>query len=226
MSVPARIEDATTLEQVKEHVKLISNTELVPAAYRNRPHAVLAAIYYGREIGLAPMEALHDIYIPIDKEGKPRGRPELYASAMVKLARRAGHSITGQVDAKKATVRGKRADNGDEMTVTFTLDQAQTMGLIRTGSPWEKTPEDMLWAKAVSRLCRRLFPDVLGSMPYAPEDMLETTEGRIAGALAELPENDRVIEEDAGEPDFTDYDPPPASDETDEVAFEDAKAKR
>lgn len=207
--VPARIEDASTLDSLKEHIRLIANTELVPAQYRNRPHAILAAIQIGREIGLAPFEALSDIYIPIARDGTPKGKPGLYASAMVKLARRASHSISGQVDTQKAVVRGKRADTGDEMQVTFTLKEAERRGLIRDPSQWQSNPEDMLWARAVSRLCRRLFPDALGSMPYTPEELREETPaGRLQAAVERVPDSDRVtIDEDAGEPDFADWEP-------------------
>lgn len=207
--VPARIEDAHTLDQLKEHVRLIANTELVPKGYRNRPHAVLAAIYAGREIGLAPMEALNDIYVPVKADGTPVGGPSLRASAMVKLARRHGHSLSGEVDDKKATVHGKRADTGDEMTATYTITQAQKAGLIRQGGPYEKNPEDMLWARAVSRLCRRLFPDVLGSMPYTPEDLADTPEGRLQGALSKPPGERVVVDENGREPDFDGYDVEP-----------------
>lgn len=208
--VPARIDDATTLEDLKEHIRMIAGTELVPAAYRNRPHAVLAAIQTGKEIGLAPFEALADIYVPMKRDGTPIGSPSLRASAMVKLARRNGHSITGEVDEKKATVRGKRADTGDEMTATYTIDQARKAGLVREGGPYEKNPEDMLWARAVSRLCRRLFPDVLGSLPYTPEDLADSREGRLQQAITRPPGERVVVDANGPGPDFAGYDVDPA----------------
>jgi hypothetical protein len=202
--VPAQIGDARTLEELKEQIRLIATTEFVPGHYRGRPHAILAAIYTGREIGLQPLESLSDLYIVTDREGKPKGKPTLHASAMVKLARRAGHSITGTVDDKKATVTGRRGDNGDEMTVTYTLAQAQQAGLIRQGGGWEKNPEDLLWARAVSRLCRRLFADCIGGITHTPEDMVtETPEGRMQAALSGPVVDDgrvEIVDGDFGEP--------------------------
>jgi len=173
------------LENYKEQVRLVAQTEFVPKAYRGKPHSILAAILFGREIGLAPMESLAEVYM-VD------GRPSLSAKAMLKLARQAGHSITGEADHTKAVVRGKRGDNGDEMTVTYTLEMAKRAGLLSKDN-WQQNPEDMVWARAVSRLCRRLFGDVFGSLPYGPEELEVTAETRMAGALEELPPDSSVV---------------------------------
>src|SRR5947208_2958887 len=99
--------DAGELEAIKEQVRLIANTEFVPKAYRNNPHAILACVLTGRGLGLDPMHALRSIYV-VD------GKPTLSAELMVALAREQGHSITGNFAPDAVTVKGKRGDNGDE----------------------------------------------------------------------------------------------------------------
>jgi hypothetical protein len=187
---------STDMELYKEQVRMVATTDFVPASYRGKPHAILAAILYGREIGLEAMESLSEVAM-VD------GRPSLSAKAMVKLARRAGHSITGDADDKIAVAKGKRGDNGDEMTVKFTYAQAAKIkrkgkSLVE-GDNWKNYPEDMLWARAVSRLCRRLFADTFGALPYAPEELaphVDNADGRMQSALDMLPEDETVVHEE------------------------------
>jgi len=58
-------------------------------------------------------------------------------------------------------LHGKRADNGDTWTESFSIQEAKSAGLYRQGGPWSKFPKDMLFARALSRLARQLFPDVI-----------------------------------------------------------------
>lgn len=143
----------------------IASTDFVPKALRGNPAACLAAVYTGRELGIGPMEAMQKIDI-ID------GRPALSSELLVAMVRRAGGSITisDETPGQSLTVHG-RHPAGDEMSVTFTIDDAKRAGLTDK-SNWKKYADDMLWARAVSRLCRRLFPDVLSAVrAYTPDDL-------------------------------------------------------
>lgn len=156
-----------------EQIKYISDTEFVPKTLRGNLPAILACVATGRELGIGDLEALRDIYV-VD------GKPTLSAELMVKLARRRGHSIKGDVTAESATVTGTRGDNGDTMTVTWTLEMAKRAKLT-SKSNWTSYPEAMLWCRAASQLCRMLFPDVLAGVVYTPDE-------------AELSDEDRVLE--------------------------------
>jgi hypothetical protein len=98
------------------------------------------------------------------------GKATFSAELMVQLARKAGHSITGTVTEESATVTGRRVDNGDEMTVVFALADAERAGLLGK-SNWKKHPGPMLWARAVSQLCRMLFADCFAGASYTPEEL-------------------------------------------------------
>ena len=64
----------------------IANTPFVPSAFRGKPEAVFAAILYGAELGIGPMQSLNCIHVI---EGKPSMAPEL----MRALVAKAGHRI-------------------------------------------------------------------------------------------------------------------------------------
>lgn len=150
----------------------LAKSTFVPTAYRNKPNDVLAAGLYGQEIGLGISAALSYIHVI-------NGKPTLSAEGMVALVRSKGHSISGAVGPTVATVTGKRADTGDSMTVEWTKAMADRAEL--KSDTWKKFPEAMLWARAVSQLCRMLFPDVLLGLSYTPEEMddIEVLDSRV-----------------------------------------------
>jgi hypothetical protein len=147
----------------------ISDTAFVPRALRGDPNAVLAAVFSGREVGLSPMASLRLVDI-ID------GTPSFSAELTVALIRAAGHRIALISESSESiTVEGIRGgDPQDSMTITYSLTDAERAGLVtidddgrprsrsRNGKklPWETFTSDLLWARAVSRLARRMFPDV------------------------------------------------------------------
>ena len=142
----------------------ISRSPLMPAAYRGKPADAAIAMLYGGECGLPPMTSLQRIVVV-------NGKPGLDAQGMVALIRSKGHHITGEMSDTGAEVHGKRGDNGDEMSVTFTIDDAKRAGLVSTSNNYAKYPSDMLWAKAVSRIARRLFADVLMGFSYTDSEV-------------------------------------------------------
>ena len=77
------------------------------------------------------------------------------------LIRAAGHSISKDPKSDKncCILHGKRKDNGDVWTSMFSIDDAKKAGIYK--NTWEKYGEDMIFARALSRLARQLFPDVL-----------------------------------------------------------------
>jgi len=161
-----------------ETVKGIANTELIPKELRGNVPAIIATILKGRSIGLDDMSALTAIHFI-------EGKPTLSAETKVLLARRAGHSITGDFGDGAVTVKGKRGDNGDEMAVTWTKEMAVRAGLADKKN-WKTYPEAMLWARAVSQLCRMLFADALLGSSYTPEELELTPEDKVAADIGEV----------------------------------------
>lgn len=147
-------------------LEALSQTEFVPKALRGRPGAVLGAVLLGREYGLGPLEALRNIDV-ID------GSPSPSAELLLRLYRRRGHKLeVVQADDQAVELVGTRQDTGESITVRFTVADAERAGLVKIidgelrarsannrALPWEAFTPDLLWARAVSRLVRRLAPD-------------------------------------------------------------------
>ncbi len=153
-----------TVQLSTEQLRYIANTEMVPSGKRGNLPMILACVAYGREIGIGDMVALNEVDII---EGKAAPSAEL----MVLLARQRGHSLTWSYKGAEAcTVKGRRADNGDEGEITWTLVMADRAGLLKKQN-WMKYPEAMLWARAASQLCRMLFPDIFAGSTYTSEEL-------------------------------------------------------
>lgn len=147
---------------------------------------VFALVMSARELGIGPMAALNGgmYLIPpsVDKEGKPKGQPTIMMAArtMNMMILKAGHMIEEIENVEgRVTLKGTRKDNGNSMTVTYTLELAKRAGLShdmygkpKLWSSWFKNMDDMLWKTCLSKLARRLFADVIGNA-YEPSEFEE-----------------------------------------------------
>jgi hypothetical protein len=118
---------------------------------------ILMVLLAAQDLGIKPTIALNGGIWNI------QGKIEISARLMTSMIRKAGHNISiKECNDKICTLKGKRADNGDEVETTFSWDDAVKAGLAGR-DVWKKYAEDMLYARAMSRLARRLFPDVIGT---------------------------------------------------------------
>lgn len=161
--VAVREDAPATVRLSADQLQYIAHTEFVPKSMRGKLPAILACVAMGRELGLGDMVALNTIHVI-------EGRTSLSAEAMVGLVRKRGHSIQGNFSGDSCTVTGKRADNGDEMTVTWTKEMAEEAGLLGKDN-YRKYRPAMLWARGVSQLCRMLFADCFAGATYTPEEI-------------------------------------------------------
>ena len=149
------------LTESAQLARMIANTDFVPRALRGNEAAIAATILYGDEVGLPPMQALAKIAV-ID------GKPSLTAEAQRALIQAAGHSLRGQGTTTKYTWTGTRADTGDTMEFTWTLDDAKRASLAGKQN-WRHYPRAMLSARASAELARALFADVIGGLAATEE---------------------------------------------------------
>lgn len=118
---------------------------------------IMMIMLAARELGISPMQALNGGLNIIS------GKVEISARMMNALIRRGGHSISIVESSDSACkLKGRRADNGDTAEVSYTILEAQKAGLVKQGGGWTKNPKDMCFARALSRLARQLFSDVIG----------------------------------------------------------------
>jgi len=149
----------------------ISDTEFVPQGMRGNPAAVTAAILTGREMGLAPMTALQHIHVI-------KGKPGKSAEIMRALVLSAGHEIR-EIESTDTRVilEGRRRGEEQWTRVQFTADQAKRAKIDLGGYP-----EDKLYARATSRLCRRKFADVVGGIAATIDELEDTPDDETPSA--------------------------------------------
>lgn len=132
--------------------------------YGNAP-AVLSTVMAGRELGLPAIASLRAFHI-VD------GKHCLAADAIRALVMRSGKAKffrCTERSTERATFEAQRGED-PPLTLTFTMLEAQTAGVVKKGSGWEKHPADMLVARASSKLARLMFPDVVFGL-YSPEEL-------------------------------------------------------
>lgn len=131
---------------------------------------VMMIMLSARELGIPPMQALNGGINLIN------GKVEISARMMSALIRKSGH----QMHVKESTelqciIVGKRCDTGETHTASFSVAEAQKAGLVKPGGGWIKWPKDMCYARAMSRLARQLFSDVIG-IGYVEGEIKEQAE--------------------------------------------------
>ena len=141
---------------------------------------VIAIMLYARELNVPAMTAISGGFHNI------QGKIEMSARLMNMLIRRAGHmmQITHPSE-DTCQIHGKRIDTGEEYTATYSIEDAKAAGIFKQGGGWTKHKEDMLFARAISRLARRLFPDVIGTA-YVEGEISDTHKKASAPERARL----------------------------------------
>lgn len=146
---------------ISRQAEALAQSDIIPQAYRRKPANVLVAAITGRHFGWDVLTAMRNGHVI---ENQWAMKPE----AMLGLVRQAGHSVTSEMTPDGATVIGKRADNGDEMTVTFTIEDAKRANLANRGT-WKSYPQMMCYWRAVGMLCRLLFSDLTAGVHSTEE---------------------------------------------------------
>ena len=126
-------------------------------------NSVLALMAVAQAEGLHPATAARDFHII-------QGRPALKADAMLARFQNAG----GKVEWKEYTddrVTGVFSHpNGGNLAVTWTIEQATKIGLVKPGSGWQKFPRAMLRSRCISEGIRSVFPGSVTGF-YSPDEV-------------------------------------------------------
>ena len=133
------------------------------SAYGN-PQSVLATVLAGRELGFQAMASLRAFHVI-------QGKSVLSAEAIRALVLRSGKAKYFRCTERtptRATFETKRGDD-PPLTLSYTIEEAQTAGTAKAGSGYTKNPADMLVARASAKLARLVYPDVTNGM-YAAEE--------------------------------------------------------
>ena len=129
---------------------------------------ILSVMLLARELGVPPIQAISGGINNI------LGKFEISARIMNQLIRKHGHKLkVNQSTNEICIIWGKRKDTGEELEVSYHIEEAARAGLIKDSGGWKKCPKDMLFARTISRLARQLFPDCIGGC-YVEGELQET----------------------------------------------------
>ncbi len=162
-------EEVTTVEAVEQTHKLCQVLMQTPHYKKMGAEGIFAIVQKAKAVGVDPLDALNGGMFYV------QGKVELTSTMMNDLIRRRGHSITKdkKSDANICILHGKRRDNNDTWCESFSIEDAKQAGIYR--NQWLKYPKDMLFARALSRLARQLFPDVIKGC-YVEEEIKQAVE--------------------------------------------------
>jgi len=148
---------------------------------------IFAIIQKAKSLGMNVLEALNGGLYYV------QGKVGMSSEMMASLIRQQKHSIIKDCksDNTICILHGKRADNGDTWTVSFSMEDARRAGLAK--NMYEKYPGIMLYNRAMSMLARQLFPDVIKGAGYTLDELMEIKSSKDTVHNAERVE---VVEEE------------------------------
>lgn len=175
----AIVQWANTASAAQALVERIVDTPFMPAAFwpkfdprdreaaqRARQQAIAsgtAAVLYGGPLGLNPLQALANIHVV-------KGKPGLPAELMVALVRSHGHEVAIEdLTDHRCRVWGRRSGEEQLHRAEFTIDRAKKAGYTAQNAKYGTDPQAMLYARAVSILCRQMAPEVLKGLATVEE---------------------------------------------------------
>lgn len=165
----------------------LAQSDLCPKSFGNKPSNVFACIMLGRELGIGAMSAMANIAVV-------NGRASLWGELVVGLIRSSGlcqklvKKVEGSGKTLSVTVIGQRKGDTTDTIETFTWADAENAGLA-SKETYQKYPKDMLYWKAMNRIGKFLWPDVLKGLNIreVAEEMATEFVGQVEILDAKIP---------------------------------------
>jgi len=166
----------STFEQVDAMAKRLAESDLLPKILKNKPADVAIILLTGIEFGLQPMAAIRGINVI---EGKASMSADLLSGLVQQKVHVCEYFRMVTCTDTLATFETKRHGHSEAVKLSYTIEQAQRAGLTGKDN-WKKHPADMLAARCISRLSKRVYPDITQGC-YVPDEEDEIREGRGGG---------------------------------------------
>lgn len=149
-----------TLDEAMRFSDMLAKSSMVPKQYQGKPEDVLVAVQWGKELGLAPLQALQNIACI-------NGKPSVYGDAAMALVQASPvcEDIEEYFEAEGtpnpiAVCIAKRKGR-KEVIAKFSVEDAKRAGLWNKQGPWQAYPKRMMQMRARGFALRDAFPDVL-----------------------------------------------------------------
>ena len=149
-----------TLTEAMQFSEMLAKSSMVPRAYQGKAEDVLVAMQWGREIGLAPLQALQNIAVI-------NGKPSVYGDAAMALVQASPvcedieETIEGEGTPNPVAVCIAKRKGRKPVVAKFSLEDAKRAGLWGKSGPWQAYPKRMMQMRARGFALRDAFPDVL-----------------------------------------------------------------
>ena len=167
-----------------EETSQVANAMVRSGFFKDAKNAdqALIKIWAGRELGIGAVEAMRGIYII---EGNLTPSAGLTAS-LVKRSGKYNYRVKVQTD---TACEIEFFEGGQSVGVsTWTMDDAKRAGLA-TKANWTKGPSDMLFARAMTRGCRRFCPDVFGGSIYDQGEFIDAEVSEVTPRAVDVDES-------------------------------------
>lgn len=157
-----------TLDEAMKFSEMLAKSSMVPRQYQGKAEDVLVACQWGREIGLAPMQALQNIAVI-------NGKPSVYGDAAMALVQASPvcedieEYIEGEGTPNPVAVCIAHRKGRKPVKATFSVEDAKRAGLWGKQGPWQAYPKRMMQMRARGFALRDAFPDVLKGLITAEE---------------------------------------------------------
>lgn len=151
--------------QAIEMANLLATSALIPSALQNKPQDVLCVLITGHEIGLSPMQALRGMHVI---EGKGSMSADLMAGLVISRTDVCKYLRPVESTEKVCTIETLRVGHPEPVRFSYTIEQAQRAGLTNKKN-WQNDPQAMLIARAKTRICRAVYPDLCFGL-YSEEE--------------------------------------------------------
>lgn len=149
--------------------KMMSQSQMVPKNYIDKPQDVLIAMEYGRSLNLGPLQAIQNIAVI-------NGKPTLYGDCVLAVC--SGHpdfeniqeepilDASNKIIGYTCSVKRK---NRSAVSQSFTIEDATSAQLWGKQGPWKQYPNRMLQMRARAFALRDSFADALGGVRISEE---------------------------------------------------------
>lgn len=174
---------AEQLAQMQDLADRFFKSGLAPSKFEN-PQQIIITALFGRELGMSFQQSLTAVHVI-------EGVPSLHYKDQLGLIRaRCPEAKIKflQADVEGCVIEAWRPGEEIPTKFSFTRADAQRAGLLalRNGEiikdNWRNYPEDMMIGRAVGRMSRRLFSDVMRGFGYTPEEIMDAPKLNVAPA--------------------------------------------
>lgn len=184
----------SSVEEALQWGKMIASSQFCPKAYVDRPQDIIIAVQFGAEVGLKPLQSLHNISVI-------NGKPTIYGDAMLAICKASPEfeyiKETFEKTSEGLTAICEVKRKSDPLhRCTYSESDAKGAGLLNRTGPWQTNKKRMLQMRARGFALRDVFPHLLKGL-ISSEEAQDYPKTYVASNVPEIEET--KIDKETGE---------------------------